>query len=857
MKKLFVSLALLFAALVLKAQVTTIPAFVQQGYTGEITIVFNPNEGNKGMATATSCYAHTGITYDGKTWQKTGTWRDGASKYKMTKNEQGNWELKITPNMYVYYGVPETTNITQLSFVFNDGPNGSLEGKTAEGGDIFVDLVEPGLSAKILSPSGNQMLMAGETLTFDCATSEEADLTLTVGETIIASGKGSSLSATYTFTDAGDFSVVFTAKTAEETKTASVNVTVMAATIEKPRPEGMEMGVWYDETDDTRVTLCTYAASKTEPAKAVYVVGDFNNWETNSAYQMYRDGNFFWLPIENLVPGKAYQYQYWVVRADGQLKKISDAYAHSQVENNSVHYSVLQTARTPYPWSDATLNFKRPNKDNLIIYELWVYDFSPERNFAGLIRRLPYIQNLGVNAIELMPVCEFEGSYNWGYSPTHYFAPDRAYGSTEDFKHFIDECHKRGMAVIMDMVFNHATGLNPQNKLYPYGSDLNQNPWFNVTAPHSDNVYEDWNHDFPETRKMFTRALQYWLTEYKVDGYRMDLSHGFCGPDCNHLMDNLRHYYHEGVESVSPDAYFILEHWGSGMGTERPQLVEMGAMCWNNTSYAYSQLASANFSNESLTDVGQDSYVSYTESHDEERNYYLAKTSGVEAIRTDETLRLNRVPLTMGFNLLLDGPHMLFQYGELGYDYSINSTKGSSSIANANRTSKKEQPESLGWFTDELRMKQYQRVAQIIRLRTQLAPAVFEGNPRFTNLGSAQKLRYVLWGSGKDAIYVVGNFAATSVMSTVLPDGTWFDYFRGVQQTKGVITLQPGEIAIFTGRHYDLPVIPSSYDDWDALTNIEDIETDKSQSAHKVLENGQVVIYYNGSKYSVLGVKIK
>ena len=94
------------------------------------------------------------------------------------------------------------------------------------------------------------------------------------------------------------------------------------------------------------------------------------------------------------------------------------------------------------------------------------------------------------------------------------------------YKTFIDECHKRGMAVILDMVFNHATGLNPMNKLYPYGSELAQNPWFNVTAPHSDNVYEDWNHGFEPAHEMFTRVFQYWLTEYKIDGFRLDLSHG-------------------------------------------------------------------------------------------------------------------------------------------------------------------------------------------------------------------------------------------------------------------------------------------------------------------------------------------
>ena len=84
---------------------TTIPAIVHKGYGGEITVIYNPNEGNRGMVDATQCFAHTGVTIDGKDWQKANTkWRDGLDKYKMTKNADGNWELKITPNIFSYYG---------------------------------------------------------------------------------------------------------------------------------------------------------------------------------------------------------------------------------------------------------------------------------------------------------------------------------------------------------------------------------------------------------------------------------------------------------------------------------------------------------------------------------------------------------------------------------------------------------------------------------------------------------------------------------------------------------------------------------------------------------------------------------
>ena len=291
--------------------------------------------------------------------------------------------------------------------------------------------------------------------------------------------------------------------------------------------------------------------------------------------------------------------QYVVVRADGQVKRISDLYSEKVLHKDDAwepkqldptlmdyplagdgYVTVIQPGKPAFQWSDATLNFKRPDKNNLIIYELWVRDHTPRRSIEGLMERLDYFEDLGVNAVELMPVTEFDGNDSWGYSPNHYFALDKAYGTPEQLKTFIDECHKRGIAVILDMVFNHATGLNPMNKLYPWGTDLSKNPWFNAQAPHGDNVYEDWNHDFAPTKTMFTRALQYWLEEYKVDGYRMDLSHGLCGTAANTSVKHIKEYYQNGVKTVSEDAYFILEHWGTNRGSERPQLLNEGMLGW-------------------------------------------------------------------------------------------------------------------------------------------------------------------------------------------------------------------------------------------------------------------------------------
>ena len=643
---------------------------------------------------------------------------------------------------------------------------------------------------------------------------------------------------------------------------------------EKARPAGVSNGIYYG-ADGTSVTLCTYAASKTESAKRVFLLGDMTDWKLKAEYQLYKDGNYFWITLTGLTPGKEYRFQYAVERADGVKKLISDLYSEKvlhpddQYEPKKVdpdlldyptgkgangYVTVIQPGKPKYEWSEATLNFKRPNKNNLVIYELWIYDYTEGRSLKGLMKRLDYIQNLGVNAIELMPICEFDGNYNWGYSPNHYFAPDRAYGSETMYKEFIDECHKRGIAVILDMVFNHATGLNPMNKLYPYGSDLANNPWFNVNVPHSDNVYEDWNHGFAPAKEMFTRALKYWLTEYKVDGFRLDLSHGLCSDQPNTSVANLKYYYDNGVKAVAPDAYMILEHWGGNMGTERPQLISYGMQCWNNTSNAYCQTAMGWLKDgDGFGEASKDGYVSYCESHDEERMQYKCKKYGNGDLQTNTAARLARVAENVAFNVLLNGSHMLWMWEEIGYDFSINSDLDHPNDYNESyRCSKKPRPEIRGYFTNANRVAAFTKCAQVITLRTQLMPSVFEGNPSSVSVNSGSKLRKIQWGSN---VFAAANFDVTGNQAVTLPSGTWYDYLNGATKANGTYTLAPGELKVFTGT----PVIAPTFDDINKRdhTPIENVSTDEMPKSYKILRDGQVLIVRGDKTYTITGQLVR
>ncbi len=792
MKRLFTTFSFVLFTLLLVAQVTTDPNPVPVGYTGKVTITFDPASGNGGMIGATKCYAHTGLITSASTsdsdWKNViGSWRS-ATQPQLTATNDGKWQLTID-NIFTFYGVPENTNIKKLAFVFHDGPGGTKEGKAASG-DIFVVLGEA---------------------------------------------------------------------TAADIWEAVEGVTPTT----KARPAGVSNGIYYG-TDGTSVTLCTYAASKTEAAKRVFLLGDMTDWKLSKDYQLYKDGNYFWITLTGLTKGKEYRFQYAVERADGVRKQICDIYSEKvlhpddqyepkKVDPTLISYptkgadggyvTVIRPGKAEYAWSDATLNFKRPNKENLIIYEAWVYDYTAARTFKGLMNRLDYIQNLGVNAIELMPVSEFEGNISWGYNPTLYFAVDKTYGKPEDLKALIDECHKRGIAVILDMVFNHTKGTNPMAKLYPYGNDLQYNPWFSTNPPEGDNGYgEEWNHDFGPAHEMFTRAFAYWLKEYKIDGYRLDLSHGLCG-NTNNAISNLKDYYQNGVQATSPGAYMILEHWGNG----QDQLISVGMQCWtgNVITNAYCQTAMGWLKDgDGFDGANRAGYVSYAESHDEERMQYKAKTYGNGDLQTNEAARLGRVAENVAFNVLLKGAHMLWQFEEIGYDISIDQN---------GRTGTKPNPTAKGYFKQAERIDAFTKCAQVITLRTQLMPEAFTGTPT-VSIGSGKALRTIQWGSN---VFAVANFDVSSNQAVSMPSGTWYDYLEGGNlSTVSTYVLKPGELKVFTGQQTKAP----TFTDIETRdhTAVEEVWTNSTMpSAQKVFYNGTLYLRRGNTTYTIDGRRVE
>ena len=626
----------------------------------------------------------------------------------------------------------------------------------------------------------------------------------------------------------------------------------------KTRPAGITEGIFYDSADPTKVTVSLYVApSKSNVvAKNVYILCDANHWSFNNNYQCYKDGNYFWYTFTGLTAGKEYAFQYGVKMSNGSFVQISDPYSTKVLHpddkwepktvdptlmdypnGGNGYVTVIQPGKKAFPWSNATKNFKRPDRNNLVIYEVWPYIFASQRSFKALRTRLDYFENLGVNAIEFMPLCEFDGNLSWGYAPNHYFALDKAYGSEEEFKLLVDECHKRGIAVIVDMVYNHATGNCSHEKLYGGYDNLKDNPYFNVKAPHGAAVFEDWNHDYAPVKNYLTNALKFWLKEYKVDGFRMDLSHGLCGPNCNSRSANINYYYNNGVKAVASDAYFILEHW-EGM-EERGGYVNNGMMCWENTNNNYMQLAMGWLKDgDALDGANKDGYVSYTSSHDEQRPFWKAKKYGNGSIATNEATRLGRIAATVGMCAMLNGPQMFYMFDELGYDYSFCSNAagtagdidkpsyGSTSTQPCYDLDPKPIPEVKGWYTNANRMNQYKKLGQLIQLRTKLAPSVFSGNPTSSDLASGKQLRSVIYGNGNSRIFIIANLGTSSKSFTLPTGNSWYDYLAGSpsQLAAGTsISLAAGDIKAYTATKYNLPDVPNAY----AFVGIEDVEAEE------------------------------
>ncbi len=828
MKKSTLTILILLLTTLSWAQiVTTNPSFVTNDYNGEIEITYDATLGTAGLKDYTGTdgvYAHIGVITSASTsssdWKHAPVWGDNAAKYKLTSLGNNKWKLVITPNMASYFGLNAGEVVNKIAMVFRNGLK-TKEGKDTGGADIFINVYVPGLNVVFTSPTDNQSVAVVSVVNFTINASPAANLNLLLNNVSVKTATAATtLSYSHTFSNTGDYTFIASATLNTQTVYDTLRVCVPEPVINQARPAGVKDGINY--IDNSTVTLVLHAPNKSN----VFVIGDFNDWLQLNAYQLKKDGEYWWITLTGLTPQQVYGFQYLV---DGTIR-VSDPYTELVLDPWSdkwinQYYAIypnlkaypegktqglvatFQTAKPAYSWEVPT--FTMPSKENMVIYEMLFRDFTPEKSVDAAIAKLDYLQKLGVTAVELMPITEFDGNESWGYNPSHYFAPDKAYGSPEMYKKFIDECHKRGMAVILDMVFNHATGNCPLAALY-WDSANNRpaadNPWMNTTAPHASySVFNDFNHSYTGTKEYFKRVLGYWITDYKIDGYRLDYTKGFTQTVTTSdnsaydqsRIDNLTTYY-DATKAVKSDVMFILEHWCTG--SEENALAYKGMYLWRNVNNAYSQAAMGYQSDSDFgsMNAGPRQWVGYAESHDEERNFYKENAFVTANLKTDSIARIARVPLNIAFSTLIPGPKMVWQFGEMGYDYSIDSNGG--------RTNPK--PSAWGWLNLAHRKAAYDASAKIITLRKMYPQAFTVGNYSL-QIGASD------WAAGRRIalthadlnMVALGNFrtdASISANPNFQKTGTWYNLITGealnVTNTSMTIGMQPGELLIYTDR---------------------------------------------------------
>ncbi|HAO45924.1 MAG TPA: alpha-amylase family glycosyl hydrolase [Ferruginibacter sp.] len=861
MKKIFLLLAICSMVNVSMAQrlLSWTPEFPVDNSTLVMTV--DCNKGNQGLlnfegGNSSNVYVHVGVITNLSTgptdWRYVKfTWGTSDPAAHATALGANKYQYSIS-NIRTFFAVPAGETIKKVCVIFRNA-SGSLKQVNSDNSDMYnpvygnseygVRINLPPFEPRYIPWIEPISVNVGGSISISGVASANSNLTLKLnGNTIQTASNASTISATPTIATACAQQVFLEGNNGSVTVKDSFSFYIPPTTTVAALPAGVQEGINY-LPGNTSATLVLFAPGKNN----VVVIGDFSNWTVQCANQMNKtpDGNYFWITITGLTAGTEYAYQYLIDNsikvADPYTQKVldpdNDPYIDAVTYPNLKPYptglttgivSILQTAEPQYNWQ--VNNFSKPDKRNLMVYELLIRDFTAQHSYQSLIDSLQYLKNIGINAIELMPINEFDGNESWGYNPSFYFAPDKYYGTKNKLKEFIDKCHQNGIAVILDVVYNHCTGNAPQAKMY-WNSSTNQpaanNPWLNVTAPHPYSVFNDFNHTSTATQYLVQRSLNHWLNEYRVDGFRFDLAKGFTQTPSNTTtvenydasrVANLKRYY-DGTIPTHPGTYMILEFLGTLPCQEEQEYATYGFMLWGNNNFVYNQCTMGYTTNSDISPIvytdpkkaySNPAEVGYMESHDEERTMYknltFGNSSGSYNVKTLATA-LAREEAAASVFFTVPGPKMIWQFEERGYDISL--VFGGSNVA--------PKPPHWEYMNVPERRHLYDVYKSIIDFRLN-NPAIFNNTSftyDFNNNGGLYKLFQIADPNSSGLkVTVVANLdvVAQSRSVTFQSTGGWTNYISNGTGTgingatssnftlataAQTVTLQPGEYHIY------------------------------------------------------------
>lgn len=508
----------------------------------------------------------------------------------------------------------------------------------------------------------------------------------------------------------------------------------------------------------------------------VSLVGSFSDWE-EVPMKKGKDGYF---RVNVALKDGTYEYKFrvqsksWFFEPD-QWVDVTDPYA-PDVNGNSASENAIAQIKDgerivdTYVWQNDAQPL--PADHELVIYELHVSDFSggeadekARGRYKHVIEKLDYLSELGINAIELMPLKEYPGDYSWGYNPRHFFATETSYGTTAELKQLIDECHGRGIRVIVDGIYNHSESSAPLTQIdhdywyhhEPRDPDNNWGPEFNYE-------HYDENLETYPARKFIGEAVRFWVSEYHIDGIRYDAARQIANYDFMHWV------VQEAKQTAgSKPFYNVAEHI-----PETPSITNVdGPMdgCWHDSFYhcIVEHICGDTFDLERLKDaidakrqgfLGATNVVNYLTNHDHDR--VLAELGDRQIL--DEAafrrLRLGAALLmtAMGVPLIWMGE----EFGEFKH--------------------KTTDPSKIDWtlLGGDLNRGLFEYYKGLIALRKSNHALYTENVEFFHENPDAKVLAYTRWNDEGSRVVVIANFSDQFLAGYTLPefpeDGTWHEW---------------------------------------------------------------------------------